>query len=94
MLRASMADIIYAKFNEVHFSSKKETWETPQSFFDKQNDIHGFTLDVCAQDESAKCQNYYTVDDDAFTKPWTGVIWMNPPYGRGKNGIIRWMKRA
>ena len=77
--------------NLVHFSSEKETWETPQDFFDKQNALHGFTLDVCAQHHSAKCPTYYTVEDDAFVKPWDGVIWMNPPYGRG---IIRWMKRA
>jgi phage N-6-adenine-methyltransferase len=80
--------------NKVHFSSKKDTWSTPQSFFDKQNAIHGFTLDVCAQHDSAKCENFYTAEDDAFTKPWEGVIWMNPPYVRGKNGIIRWMQRA
>lgn len=78
--------------SNVHFSSKKDTWATPQAFFDKQNAIHGFTLDVCAQHDSAKCANYYTAEDDAFTKPWEGVIWMNPPYKRYV--LEKWIKRA
>lgn len=78
-------------FNSVHFSSEKDTWATPQAFFDKQNAIHNFTLDVCAQHDSAKCATYYTAEDDAFTKPWGGIVWMNPPYGRG---IGKWMQRA
>jgi site-specific DNA-methyltransferase (adenine-specific) len=77
--------------NQVHFSSQKDTWATPQDFFDKLNNIHNFTLDVCAQPDSAKCPVYYTKEDDAFTKPWAGTIWMNPPYGRQ---IGKWMKRA
>lgn len=75
----------------VHFSSAKDTWATPQDFFDKQNERFNFTLDVCAQHDSAKCAKYYTKEDDAFTKPWAGTIWMNPPYGRE---IGLWMERA
>ena len=75
----------------VHFSSKRDTWSTPQAFFDKQNEIHNFTLDVCALEDSAKCKDYYTPQDDAFTKSWDGVVWMNPPYGRG---IGKWIKKA
>ena len=66
----------------VHFSSDKQTWETPQDFFDKVNDIFNFTLDACAEDATAKVSNYFTVEDDALTKDWKGVVWCNPPYGR------------
>ena len=66
----------------VHFSSEKQTWETPQDFFDKVNDIFNFTLDACAEDNTAKVSNYFTVEDDALTKEWKGVVWCNPPYGR------------
>ncbi len=77
--------------NSVHFSSERDNWETPQNFFDKLNEEFGFTLDVCAEDDTAKCEKYYTKKDDAFTKKWKGVCWMNPPYGRG---IGVWLEKA
>ena len=46
--------------NSVHFSSERDNWETPQDFFDKLNEEFGFTLDVCAEDDTAKCEKYYT----------------------------------
>ena len=77
--------------NSVHFSSERDNWETPQDFFDKLNEEFGFTLDVCAEDDTAKCEKYYTKKDAAFTKEWKAVCWMNPPYGRG---IGVWLKKA
>lgn len=41
----------------VHFSSATDMWSTPQAFFDRVNTKYGFTLDVCATDENAKCEN-------------------------------------
>ena len=76
---------------ELMFSSKTDLCETPQEFFDKQNAIHGFDLDVCALPENAKCTQYYTPDVDALKQPWTGVCWMNPPYGRK---IGEWVRKA
>ena len=67
---------------EVHYSSKKHTWETPQDFFDSLNEIYNFNLDSCAETGTAKCSNFYTKEDDALTKDWKGVVWCNPPYGR------------
>lgn len=67
---------------KVHYSSEKHTWETPQNFFDKLNNKYNFTLDACAEYETAKVSNYFTVEDDALTQDWKGVVWCNPPYGR------------
>ena len=67
---------------EVHYSSKKHTWETSQDFFNKLNEIFNFDLDSCAETGTAKCSNFYTKEDDALTKDWKGVVWCNPPYGR------------
>ena len=75
----------------VHFSSETDLWATPQDFFDKQNAIYNFTLDVCANDENAKCKKYFTKNDDGLNKDWYGICWMNPPYGRE---IKQWMKKA
>lgn len=76
---------------EVMFSSKSDNWETPQDFFDKVNEEFHFTLDVCATDQNAKCRNYYTIEQDGLSLPWTGTVWCNPPYG---SVINRWVKKA
>ena len=75
----------------VHFSSKTDLWSTPVDFFNKYNEKFNFELDVCATHENAKCKNYFTIDDDGLSKEWSGICWMNPPYGRE---IIKWMEKA
>ena len=67
---------------KVHYSSDKQTWETPQDFFDKLDAIYGFTLDACAEWHTAKVDCYYTKEQDALNQDWKGVVWCNPPYGR------------
>ena len=66
----------------VHFSSKTDEWETPQSTFDALDQEFHFVLDVCASQENAKCPRYFTREQDGLKQPWCGACWMNPPYGR------------
>ena len=73
------------------FSSKTALWETPQDLYDELNKEFHFTLDVCALPENAKCKNYYTPEQNGLVQPWEGVVWCNPPYGRG---IDQWVCRA
>ena len=68
---------------ELMFSRKTDLWETPQDLFDRLNVEFGFTLDVCALPENAKCHRFYTPEQDGLSQPWEGVCWCNPPYGRG-----------
>lgn len=75
----------------VHFSSATDLWSTPQDFFDKLNAVYGFTLDACAMPENAKCARYYTREQDGLKQPWDGVVWCNPPYGRG---IGAWLQKG
>lgn len=75
----------------VHFSSATDLWATPQEFFDAQNAKYGFTLDVCASPENAKCAIFFTKEHDGLAQTWTGICWMNPPYGRE---IGAWMEKA
>lgn len=76
---------------ELMFSSATDLWATPQDTFDKLNEEFSFTLDVCASLENAKCKSYFTKEDDGLSQDWSGVCWMNPPYGRE---IIKWMEKA
>lgn len=76
---------------ELMFSRKTDLWETPQDLFDRLNAEFGFTLDVCALPENAKCKHFYTPEQDGLSQPWEGVCWCNPPYGRC---VGLWVKRA
>ncbi len=75
----------------VHFSSATEMWATPQDFFDKYHEEFYFQTDVCASEENAKCENFYTEEMDGLSQEWNGTCWMNPPYGRA---IKSWMQKA
>ena len=76
---------------DLMFSSKTDLWSTPQDFFDLLDKEFGFTLDACALPSNAKCKLYYTKEDDGLSKPWGGVTWCNPPYGRN---IGAWVKKG
>lgn len=73
------------------FSSKTDMWSTPKDFFDALNNVFKFETDVCATNENAKCERWFTPEMDALKRNWTGVCWMNPPYGRE---IGAWVKKA
>jgi phage N-6-adenine-methyltransferase len=78
---------------KLHFSSKTDLWSTPQDTYNELNAKYGpFTLDVCATDENAKCNQYFTQEEDGLSQDWgKNCCWMNPPYGRT---IKDWMKKA
>ena len=76
---------------EVHYSHKTDLWETPQSFFDELNREFHFETDVCALPENAKCEKFYSPEQDGLKQDWTGVCWCNPPYGRQ---IGKWVEKA
>lgn len=76
---------------DVMFSSNSHEWETPDDLFDILNKEFEFTLDVCATEKNAKVANYISPQQDAFSREFKGVCWMNPPYGRQ---IGNWIQRA
>ena len=60
--------------NKVLFSSEKEEWETPQNLFDELNKEFSFDVDVCALPENAKCQKFFTPEDNGLQKNWGGLV--------------------
>lgn len=80
-----------AKVMAVHYSSSTDLWSTPQDLFDQLNTEFAFTVDVCATVDNAKCKRFFTVEDDGLAQDWTGVCWMNPPYG---DAIGKWVEKA
>lgn len=77
--------------NQGMFSSKTDLWSTPQEFFNELNAEFGFTLDACALPENAKCERYFTPEEDGLLQTWEGNVCCNPPYGRG---IGAWVMRG
>jgi len=77
--------------NDLFFSSKSEEWATPQDFFEQIDKEFHFNLDACATAENAKCDKYYTKEQDGLSQEWNGIVWCNPPYGRS---IGMWVKKA
>lgn len=77
--------------NDLMFSSKTDMWATPQDFYDRLHSVFRFDMDVCAQPENAKCENYFTPEMNGLKQYWRGVCWMNPPYGREIGG---WVAKA
>lgn len=71
---------------------------TDQEFFDKVSKRFGrFTLDVAAAPHNAKCDNFYTIEDDGLSQPWGSPdsvfgqrVWCNPPY----SDIRSWVEKA
>ena len=75
---------------ELMFSSATGEWETPQDLFDRLDALYHFNLDVCATPENAKCERYFTKEQDGLSKNWGGYCaWCNPPYGREIGAWVR-----
>lgn len=75
----------------IHFSSKKSDWTTPQSLFDELNEEFMFTIDVASSADNAKCKRFYTKEENGLIADWSGErVFCNPPYGRE---IVDWVKK-
>lgn len=66
-------------------------WSTPTYIFDPLNKEFQFDLDVCAEPWNTKCLRFFTPEIDGLMQKWTGICWMNPPYGRE---ISLWIRKA
>lgn len=76
----------------VHFSSNTDLWSTPQEFFNTLNEEFHFTLDVAANHDNHKTDNYFTQEENGLEQSWDNeIVWCNPPYGRQ---IKNWVKKA
>lgn len=64
---------------------------TDQAFFDALSErLGGFTLDVAAAPHNAKCDRFFTIEEDGLTQSWSGWVWCNPPF----SDIRPWVQKA
>lgn len=76
------------RFGRLESGSTVE-WYTPPEIFEALKLT--FDLDPCAPPGGlpwVPARRFYSRADDGLARPWTGRVWLNPPYGRG---IEQWM---
>lgn len=65
----------------------KNSWYTPEKYIKSVSCVLGeIELDPFScrnANKVVQAKRYYTKDDNALDRDWTGSIFMNPPYGRG-----------
>lgn len=75
----------------VWHSRQSDEWATPRDRFAEWDQEFGpFTLDAAATADNALCENFYTAADDGLTQPWSGTVWVNPPYST----VARWIAKG
>jgi hypothetical protein len=66
-----------------------DVWLTPPDLLAK---LGPFDLDPCAAPEPRPwptAAKHYTAEIDGLRQPWTGRVWMNPPYSRMETWLAR-----
>lgn len=71
---------------------KSDDWYTPPHIFDALGLT--FDLDPCSPGPGhwVPARRIYTKADDGLAQPWSGLVWMNPPFG-GRNGHVPWLRK-
>lgn len=73
------------------FSRESDEWATPWPLFHWLNQSFQFTLDPCATVETAKCEKFYTQQEDGLLQTWASErVFMNPPY----SAVSKWVEKA
>jgi len=61
-------------------TSNSQEYETPDEIFIPLHKEFNFKLDGCASKTNHKVDNYYSKEDDCFTKNWNTTTWVNPEF--------------
>jgi phage N-6-adenine-methyltransferase len=78
--------------NNGRYNGNGREWATPLEIFAPLHAEFGFTVDVCATPENAKCVRFWTEADNGLEQDWRGErAFMNCPYGRE---IYPWTRKA
>ncbi|SNS58314.1 phage N-6-adenine-methyltransferase [Rhodococcoides kyotonense] len=72
-----------------HQSSRAETttWLTPRFVLDALGE---FDLDPCGAPNWPTAQRHIILPEDGLAAPWSGRVWLNPPYG---NEAAVWLEK-
>ena len=79
--RASSRELLVEKFTGEY------EWNTPPEILEVAREVLGeFDLDPASNPIAQKvvrARRYFTKEDDGLAQPWSGRVWINPPYAQG-----------
>jgi hypothetical protein len=69
-----------------------DDWYTPPEIFEALGET--FDLDPCSPGPAhwVPAHRVYTITEDGLRQPWSGYVFMNPPFG-GRNGHVPWLRK-
>jgi ParB family chromosome partitioning protein len=76
------------KLNKPHVAnnSGENEWYTPAIYIEAARRVMGsIDTDPASSDianDTVKAKTYHTVEDNGLEQPWSGNVWMNPPYAQ------------
>jgi hypothetical protein len=70
---------------------KNDEWLTPPEILQR---LGPFDLDPCAPEQAVRpwptAAIHYSKSMDGLSRPWSGRVWLNPPFGRE---AVKWLRR-
>ena len=72
-----------------------DEWYTPSWLFETMG--LSFDLDVAAPSTGSPwvgASAFYSIEDDALVQPWSGRVWMNPPYSKPSPWVDKWLNHG
>jgi len=74
-----------------HGKYAPDDYRTPEDLYEGLNHRFGpHTLDAAANEQNAKCSDYFTVETNGLFQKWSGNVWLNPPW----HSIDPWVDKA
>lgn len=82
-------------FTQKQTELTSDDWYTPRFLFDALGLT--FSIDVACPPGGpwhTPCHAYYTQEDDGLSSPWSGTVFMNPPYSGPSPWVDKWIRHG